>query len=78
MEAAQKAGLSDGETFTLADFSYANSVVAERMFHYLDNTDFLGITVCNTYCDSHTVYNASVDKIMVIYLVIIVLGKCAI
>ena len=45
MEAAKQAGLSDGETFTLANFSYSNSIIVERMFHHLNNTDFLGITV---------------------------------
>jgi len=45
MAAAQEAGLLPGEDFTLANFSYANSVVAERMFHHLENPGFLGITV---------------------------------
>ena len=45
MEAARQAGLSDEETFTLANFSYSNSIIAEKMFHHLNDTDFLGITV---------------------------------
>jgi len=46
MAAAQEAGLPLGENFTLANFSYVNSVVVERMFHHLRNPGFLGITVC--------------------------------
>ena len=45
MVAAQEAGLPPGEDFTLANFSYANSVVVERMFHHLKNPGFLGISV---------------------------------
>ena len=44
MVAAQEADLPPGD-FTLANFSYVNSVVAERMFHHLKNPGFLGITV---------------------------------
>ena len=46
MAAAQEAGLPPGENFTLANFSYVNSVVVERMFHHLKNPGFLGISVC--------------------------------
>ena len=45
MEAGREAGLSEGETFTLANFSYSNSVIVQRMFHYLSTNDFIGITV---------------------------------
>ena len=45
MEAGREAGLSEGETFTLANFSYSNSVIVQRMFHYLSTNDFIRITV---------------------------------
>ena len=45
MEAAREAGLPEGEEFTLANFSYSNSVIVQRVFHYLNNTNFKGITV---------------------------------
>ena len=45
MEAGRQAGLSEGEKFTLANFSYSNSVIVQRMFHHLSSTDFIGITV---------------------------------
>ena len=44
-EAARQAGLAEGENFTLANFSYSNSVILQRMFHHISSTDFLGITV---------------------------------
>ena len=44
-EAARQASLPDGETFTLANFSYTNSAIVGRMLYHLINTDFLGITV---------------------------------
>ena len=46
MEAAQKAGLSSGESFSIDNFTYINSVVVARMFEHLQNANFLGITVC--------------------------------
>ena len=45
---AAAAGLADlppGQSFTLDQFHYPNSVVAGRMFHHLTNSDFLGISV---------------------------------
>ena len=45
MEAGREARLSEGDTFTLANFSYSNSVIVQRMFHHLSSTDFIGITV---------------------------------
>ena len=45
MEAAKQSGLSEGEDFTMANFTYANSAVVSRMFEHLKNTMFLGITV---------------------------------
>lgn len=44
-KAAKEAGMSEGEVFTLAKFSYANSAIVKRMFKHLNNTDFLGVTV---------------------------------
>ena len=44
-EAGREAGLSEGERFTLANFSYSNSVIVQRMFHHLSSTDFIEITV---------------------------------
>ena len=45
MEAGREAGLSEGERFTLANFSYSNIVIVQKMFHHLSSTDFIGITV---------------------------------
>ena len=45
MEAGRQAGLSEGERFTLANFSYSNSLIVQRMFHHLSSTDFIAITV---------------------------------
>ena len=44
-EAARLSGLSDGETFTMANFTYANSVVVSQMFEHMENTMFRGISV---------------------------------
>lgn len=44
-EAAQLSGLSDGEVFTLDNFTYSNSAILKRMYYHINNTDFLGITV---------------------------------
>lgn len=46
-EAAELSGLPDGETFTMANFTYANSAVVSRMFEHLQNTSFPGISVSN-------------------------------
>ena len=45
MEAAKLSDLPDGENFTMADFTYANSAVVSRMFAHLVNTSFPGISV---------------------------------
>lgn len=44
-EAAQEAGLPDGEIFSLANFTYSNSAIVKNMFYHLNNTEFQGITV---------------------------------
>ena len=44
-EAAEESHLPRGETFTMANFTYANSAVVSRMFEHLQNTMFPGITV---------------------------------
>ena len=44
-EAARLSGLSDEENFTMANFTYANSVVVSRMFEHMENTMFRGISV---------------------------------
>ena len=46
-KAAKESGLPEGANFTMADFTYANSVVVSRMFTHLQNTSFPGISVCN-------------------------------
>jgi gamma-aminobutyric acid type B receptor len=43
-EAAEESGLPEGETFTMANFTYANSAVVSRMFEHLQSTIFHGIT----------------------------------
>ena len=48
-EAAKQSGLPEGETFTMAKFTYNNSAVVSRMFTHLQNTSFLGISVSMTY-----------------------------
>ena len=50
-EAGKQAGLEEGENFTLANFSYSNSAILQRMFHHISSTDFLGITVNKYWCD---------------------------
>lgn len=44
-EAAEQSKLPDGESFTIENFTYANSAVVSRMFVHLSNTTFLGIGV---------------------------------
>ena len=44
-EAGREAGLSEGETFTLANFTYSNFAILQRMFHHISSTDFHGINV---------------------------------
>ena len=44
-EAARLSGLSDGETFTMANFTYANSAVVSRMFEHMESTMFPGLSV---------------------------------
>ena len=46
-KAAKESGLPEGANFTMADFTYANSVVVSRMFTHLQTTSFPGISVCN-------------------------------
>ncbi|CAI7989811.1 Gamma-aminobutyric acid type B receptor subunit 1, partial [Geodia barretti] len=43
-EAAEESGLPEGETFTMANFTYANSAVVSRMSEHLQNTMFPGIS----------------------------------
>jgi gamma-aminobutyric acid type B receptor len=43
-KAAKESGLPEGANFTMADFTYANSVVVSRMFTHLQNTSFPGIS----------------------------------
>ena len=44
-EAAEQNHLLKGENFTMANFTYKNSVVVSRMFEHLENTMFDGISV---------------------------------
>ena len=44
-EAAELSDLAEGDNFTMANFTYANSAVVSQMFSHLQNTSFLGITV---------------------------------
>ena len=44
-EAAEQSGLSEGENFTMANFTYSTSVVVSRMFEHINNTMFPGISV---------------------------------
>ena len=44
--AAAAANFPPGATFFIENFTYANSVVMERMFEHLSNMSFTGITVC--------------------------------
>ena len=45
MEAARLSDLPEGQNFTMADFTYANSAVVSRMFTHLQNTSFPGFSV---------------------------------
>ena len=44
-EAAEQNHLLEGENFTMANFTYNNSVVVSRMFEHLENTMFNGVSV---------------------------------
>ena len=44
-EAADQSDLPEGETFTMANFTYANSAVVTRMFEHINNTPFQGLSV---------------------------------
>ena len=52
-EAAKLSGLPEGETFTMANFTYANSAVVSRMFTHLQNTAFPGISVSSYFVMSY-------------------------
>ena len=43
--AAELSGLPEGENFTLANFTYANSAVLSEVLKHLQDTSFAGITV---------------------------------
>ena len=43
--AAAISGLPNGESFTMSQFDYSNSVVLNRMFYHLTKTNFLGLSV---------------------------------
>ena len=43
--AANASGLPPGQMFGLEHFTYNNSIVLEVIFGYLQETDFLGLTV---------------------------------
>ena len=45
MEAARLSDLPEGQNFTMANFTYANSAVVSRMFTHLQNTSFPGFSV---------------------------------
>ena len=47
-EAADQSNLPEGETFTMANFTYANAAVVLRMFEHLQNIVFPGISVSLT------------------------------
>ena len=44
-EVKADAGISDEYSFQLEDFTYNISAITNRIFGYLQETDFLGITV---------------------------------
>ena len=50
-EAAEESGLPEGETFTMDNFTYANSGIVTRMFEHLKNTTFrgIGVSLCSYY-----------------------------
>ena len=58
-EAAELSGLPEGETFTMANFTYANSAVVSRMFTHLQNTSFPGISVSSYAAAISLLYNMS-------------------
>ena len=53
-EAAELSDLTEGENFTMANFTYNNSAVVSQMFTHLQNTSFPGITVSN--CIRYGIY----------------------
>lgn len=44
-EAKHQANITEDRLFTLEDFTYNNSGVANRIFHHLSEIEFTGITV---------------------------------
>ena len=46
--ASEESNLPEGETFTMANFTYANSAVVKTMFEHLQNTTFhgIGVSIC--------------------------------
>ena len=55
-EAKHQANITEDRLFTLEDFTYNNSGVANRIFHHLSQIEFTGITVITFFCN-HTLIN---------------------
>ena len=52
-EAKHQANIPEDRLFTLGDFTYNNSGVANRIFDHLSQTEFTGITVIAFLCIGH-------------------------
>ena len=79
MEAAREAGLPEGEEFTLANFSYSNSVIVQRVFHYLNNTNFQGITVSfkiTFHCHNHNIVFREIEYNLIRMEIGTLIGQC--
>lgn len=44
--AGREAGLEDPDDFGLEDFTYENRIIAEMIFKHMEETNFVGLTVC--------------------------------
>ena len=59
--ATEQSGLSEGDNFTMANFTYATSVVVSQMVEILHNTRFPGISV-SIITIHYTLLHAFMDK----------------
>ena len=64
-EAKNQADITEDRLFTLEDFTYNNSGVANRIFNHLSQIEFTGITVITFFCNGHNI--VYIDELLVQY-----------
>ena len=64
-EAKNQADITEDRLFTLEDFTYNNSGVANRIFNHLSQIEFTGITVITFICNGHNI--VYIDELLVQY-----------